>query len=144
VQLRNLLEGKGFQRIVLRKMTTGHYTCKVKLNTKSGIFIIDTGASSSCIAFEYVAYFNLIQEESDVIAAGAGDSNMKTALAPNNVLELEGYLTKNISFVLFDLSHVKKAISMVDPTIVHGILGADYLKKHSAVIDYGRNCMYLK
>ena len=144
MQLRNLLEGKDFQRIVLRKMTTGHYTCKVKLNTKRGIFIIDTGASSSCIAFEYVAYFNLIQEESDVIAAGAGDSNMKTALAPNNVLELEGYLTKNISFVLFDLSHVNKAISKVDPTIVHGILGADYLKKHSAVIDYGRNCMYLK
>ncbi|MDB4175931.1 retroviral-like aspartic protease family protein [Flavobacteriaceae bacterium] len=144
MQLRNLLEGKDFQRIVLRKMTTGHYTCKVKLNTKRGIFIIDTGASSSCIAFEYVAYFNLIQEESDVIAAGAGDSNMKTALAPNNVLELKNHISKNMPFVLFDLSHVKKAISMVDPTIVHGILGADYLKKHSAVIDYGRNCMYLK
>ena len=69
---------------------------------------------------------------------------MKTALALNNVLELEGYLTKNISFVLFDLSHVNIAISKVDPTIVHGILGADYLKKHNAVIDYGRNCMYLK
>lgn len=144
MQLRNLLEGKGFQRIVLRKMTTGHYTCHVKLNTKKGVFIIDTGASSSCIAFEHVSFFNLIQEKSDVIAAGAGDSNMKTALTPNNVLVLKDHISKNMSFVLFDLSHVKKAISMVDPTIVHGILGADYLKKHSAVIDYGRNCMYLK
>jgi len=144
VQLRNLLETKGFQRIVLRKMTTGHYTCRAELNTKKGIFIIDTGASSSCIDFEHVGLFNLIQEKSDVIAAGAGDSNMKTALAQNNVFKLKNHKTKNISFVLFDLSHVKKAISMVDPTIIHGILGADYLKKHSAVLDYGRNCMYLK
>jgi len=144
VQLRNLLEAKGFQRIVLRKMTTGHYTCRAELNTKKGIFIIDTGASSSCIDFEHVGLFNLIQEKSDVIAAGAGDSNMKTALAQNNVFKLKNHKTKNISFVLFDLSHVKKAISKVDPTIVHGILGADYLKKYSAVLDYGRNCMYLK
>ena len=144
MQLRNLLEGKGFQRIVLRKMTTGHYTCHVKLNAKKGVFIIDTGASSSCVGFEHAGIFNLTQQQSDVIAAGAGDSNMKTALALNNVLELKNHISKNMPFVLFDLSHVKKAISKVDPTIVHGILGADYLKKHSAVIDYGRNCMYLK
>lgn len=144
MQLRNLLEGKGFQRIVLRKMTTGHYTCGVKLNSKKGVFIVDTGASSSCVGFEHADIFNLTQEKSDVIVAGAGDSNIKTTFAPNNVLGLKDHSTKNMSFVLFDLSHVNKAISRVDPTIIHGILGADYLKKHSAVIDYGRNCMYLK
>jgi hypothetical protein len=144
VQLRSLLEAKGFQRILLRKMSTGHYTCQVKLNLIKGVFIVDTGASSSCIGLEYVALFNLIKEESDVIAAGAGASNMKTARASNNMLELQKHTTKNISFILFDLSHVNKAISQVDPTIVHGIIGADYLKRYSAVIDYGRNCMYLK
>ena len=144
MQLRNLLEAKGFRRIVLRKMTTGHYTCRAKLNSKKGVFIIDTGASTSCVDFEYTGLFNLVQEKSDVTAAGAGDSNMKTALAPNNILKLEDHQTKNMSFVLFDLSHVKKAIATLDPTIVHGIIGADYLKKHSAVLDYGRNCMYLK
>ena len=144
MQLRNLLEAKGFRRIVLRKMTTGHYTCRVKLNSKKGVFIIDTGASSSCVDFEYTGLFNLVQEKSDVTAAGAGDSNMKTAVSHTNVFELTTHKTKNMSFVLFDLSHVKKAIATLDPTIVHGIIGADYLKKHSAVLDYGRNCMYLK
>ncbi len=91
MQLRNLLEAKGFQRIVLRKMTTGHYTCRAELNTKKGVFIIDTGASSSCIDFEHIGLFNLIQEKSDVIAAGAGDSNMKTALAQNNVFKLKNH-----------------------------------------------------
>ena len=62
MQLRNLLEGKGFQRIVLRKMTTGHYTCHVKLNAKKGVFIIDTGASSSCVGFEHAGIFNLTQQ----------------------------------------------------------------------------------
>jgi hypothetical protein len=143
VEIRNILEAKGFQRIPLHKMTTGHYSCQIKLNSQKGVFILDTGASSSCIGFKYVALFNLNKEESDVIAAGAGSSSMKTALASNNTLQLENHITKNISFVLFDLSHVNKAISQVDPTIVHGILGADYLKKHRAVIDYGRNCMYI-
>ena len=69
---------------------------------------------------------------------------MKTALSHNNIFELTAHKTKNMSFILFDLSHVKKAIATIDPTIVHGIIGADYLKKHSAVLDYGRNCMYLK
>ena len=77
-------------------MTTGHYTCRAILNSKKGVFIIDTGASASCIDFDYVGLFNLIQEKSDITAAGAGDSNMKTALASNNVLKLEDHQTKNI------------------------------------------------
>ncbi len=144
MQLRNLLEAKGFHRILLRKMSTGHYACQVKLNLIKGVFIVDTGASSSCVGLQHVDLFNLIKQESDCIAAGAGGSNMKTALACSNLLELQKHTTKNISFILLDLSHVNKAISQVDPTIIHGILGADYLKRYGAVIDYGRNCMYLK
>lgn len=144
MQLRNLLETKGFQRIPLQKMTTGHYACHVTLNGQKGIFIVDTGASSSCIGLEYATLFHLEIEESDVKAAGAGSSNMKTALSPHNTLQLQKHHTRNMSFVLFDLSHVNNALVQVDALTVHGILGADYLKKHRTVIDYGRNCMFVK
>lgn len=144
MQLRNLLEAKKFHRIPLQKMATGHYACHVILNGQKGIFIVDTGASSSCIGLEYVTLFQLKQEESDVMAAGAGSSNMKTALSSCNTLEIQKHSAKNMTFVLFDLSHVNNALAQVNAITVHGILGADYLKKYRAVIDYGRNCMFVK
>jgi hypothetical protein len=49
-----------------------------------------------------------------------------------------------MDFVLFDLSHVNEALQEVNEAPVHGIIGADFLKATRAVIDYGRNCVYVK
>jgi hypothetical protein len=46
--------------------------------------------------------------------------------------------------VLFDLSHVNEALLQVEEEHIHGIIGADFLKRTRAVIDYGRNCLYVK
>ena len=72
IQLRNFLEQKGFYRIILKRIKSGHYTFKAKINNVSGVFILDTGASNSCIGFTYDSYFNLKKEESKIKAAGAG------------------------------------------------------------------------
>jgi hypothetical protein len=143
-QLRNLLEGKGFYRIPLRKIKSGHYTFSAKINSISGIFILDTGASTSCIGFSNDTYFNLINEESKIKAAGAGAINMKTEIAKNNTITIGSWNLNRIDFVLFDLSHVNEALKQVEESPVHGIIGADFLKQSRAVIDYGRNCFYVK
>ncbi|MGJ8665036.1 MAG: retropepsin-like aspartic protease [Patiriisocius sp.] len=144
MQLREILETKGFVRVPLKAMASGHYSCVIKLNGIKGTFIVDTGASTSCIGFDFIDYFKLKSIESDVIAAGAGATDMKTQLSENNKLTLGKHITQKMNFVLFDLSHVNKALSQIDPNVVHGIIGADYLKNNRAVIDYGRNCLYLK
>lgn len=143
-QIKNLLEENGFYRIPLKKLKSGHYIFSAKINSISGIFIIDTGASSSCIGFDNDSYFNLNNEESLIKAAGAGAINMKTEIAKNNSLEIGSWKITRIDFVIFDLSHVNEALNQVDETPVHGIIGADFLKKTRAVIDYGRNCFYVK
>ena len=143
-QLRNLLEEGGFYRIPLKKIKSGHYTFSAKINAIWGIFILDTGASSSCIGFNNDSYFNLNNEESLIKAAGAGAINMKTEIAKNNSIEIGSWKISNFDFVIFDLSHVNEALNQVDETPIHGIIGADFLKKNRAVIDYGRNCFYLK
>ena len=143
-QLRKLLEGKGFYRIPLRKIKSGHYTFSAKINSISGIFILDTGASTSCIGFSNDSYFNLINEESKIKAAGAGAINMKTEIAKNNSISIGFWNLHRIDFVLFDLSHVNEALLQVEESPVHGIIGADFLKQSRAVIDYGRNCFYVK
>ena len=143
-QLRNLLQEGGFYRIPLKKIKSGHYTFSAKINAIWGIFILDTGASSSCIGFNNDSYFNLNNEESLIKAAGAGAINMKTEIAKNNSIEIGSWKISNFDFVIFDLSHVNEALNQVDETPIHGIIGADFLKKNRAVIDYGRNCFYLK
>ncbi|MGY8932610.1 MAG: retropepsin-like aspartic protease family protein [Flavobacteriales bacterium] len=143
-QLRNLLQEGGFYRIPLKKTKSGHYTFSAKINAISGIFILDTGASSSCIGFNNDSYFNLNNEESLIKAAGAGAINMKTEIAKNNSIAIGSWKISHFDFVIFDLSHVNEALNQVDETPIHGIIGADFLKKTRAVIDYGRNCFYLK
>ena len=143
-QLRSLLEGNGFYRIPLKKLNTGHYKFSAKINNAKGDFILDTGASTSCIGFSNESYFFLNSEESKIKAAGAGAINMKTEIAKNNSLSIGSWALSQIDFVVFDLSHVNEALAQVNENPVHGIIGADFLKQTRAVIDYGRNCFYVK
>jgi len=144
MQLRNFLEEAGFFRIPLKKLATGHYLFPAKINNVLGNFILDTGASTSCVGFSNSAHFGLIGEESIIMAAGAGAINMETMLSRNNKFEIHNREIRNMDFVLFDLSHVNEALVQVHQGPVHGIIGADFLKEYRAVIDYGRNCFYIK
>ncbi len=144
MQLRDLLEKKGFYRIPLKKLKSGHYRFSAKINSVSGDFILDTGASTSCIGFDSITCFFLKSEPSKIKAAGAGAINMKTKLARNNNITIGSWNLANIDFVLFDLSHVNEALQQVEENSIHGIIGADFLKQTRAVIDYGRNCFYVK
>ena len=138
------MESKGFFRIPLQKLKTGHYKLPVKVNGKTGHFILDTGASNSCIGFASIDRFLMHAEESKVKAAGAGANNMMTQIANNNTFSIGKKSKISMTFVLFDLSHVNSALSQVLEPPVQGILGADFLKESRAVIDYGRNVLFIK
>jgi len=144
MQLRKFIEAHGFYRIPLKKLITGHYLFSAKINGVKGNFILDTGASTSCIGFSESERFSLISEESLIKAAGAGATNMETLLSRENTFAIKEWKIKDMDFVLFDLSHVNEALRQVEEKAVHGIIGADFLKHHRAVIDYGRNCFYVK
>lgn len=142
--LRKFLEAQDFYRIPLKRLTTGHYLFNAKINGVSGRFILDTGASTSCVGFAYSSLFSLIKEDSLIRAAGAGATNMETMLSHNNLFTVGKWNTHNMSFVLFDLSHVNHALIHAQEEPIQGIIGAEFLKSHRAVIDYGRNCFYIK
>jgi hypothetical protein len=142
--LRTFLEAEGFYRIPLKKLATGHYLFSGKINGISGDFILDTGASTSCVGLSDSSHFLLISEESIIKAAGAGAINMETMLSRKNTFTINSWEIKNMDFVLFDLSHVNDALTQAEEKPIHGIIGADFLKMHRAVIDYGRNCFYIK
>tara|TARA_R110000850_G_scaffold277058_1_gene421923 strand:- start:169826 stop:170266 length:441 start_codon:yes stop_codon:yes gene_type:complete len=142
--LRNFLESKNFKRVALKKINSNHFEVIAKINGVSGNFILDTGASNSCIGSDSIDHFKLSVNESEVKAAGAGATNMLTQIAEGYTLEIGAWKRKKVDFVVFDLVHVNEALQLADADAVNGILGADVLKASRAVIDYGRNCIYLK
>ena len=142
--LKKVLKKKNYVAIKLKKIKTNHLELKAKINGKKGRFILDTGASNSCVGFDKVTYFKIDAQESETKAAGAGATDMETQQSVNNWLQIGKWKTKKSHLVLFDLSHVNTALTDHHAKKVHGIIGADILEKGKAIIDYQKKILYLK
>ena len=125
-------------------MVTNHMELNAKINGVAGRFILDTGASNSCVGIGMIDFFKIQAEKSETKAAGAGAIDMETQQSENNFLEIGKWKNKNFSLVLFDLVHVNKALTLHEAEEVYGIIGADILQKGKAIIDYNKNVLYLK
>lgn len=144
MNLKNLLRRKGFVKIKLKKINTNHFEIKATINGVKGRFILDTGASNSCVDVSLASKFKLEVEDSETKAAGAGAIGMETKISSKNTLKLKEWSFNNCTLVLLDLTHVNTALTEHDAKAVHGIIGADILEKGKAIIDYNKKCVYLK
>ena len=130
--------------VPIERFITGHIACHVALNGNAATFIIDTGASFTCVDIEDANLFGLQTEESETKAAGAGATDMNTLIAHNNRLEIGDFISMDHSIILIDLSHVNKGLTDYGADKIQGILGADLFEKSSATIDYGNMTLVLK
>lgn len=142
--LHHTLREKGYKRIKFKISKTQHLLVKGKINGIEGSFILDTGASNSCVDFEGITRYSLSATDSDTKAAGAGGIGMATQTSVKNTLKLGRWTDKNFGLVIFDMSHVNEALRQYKAKPVHGIIGADILMKGKAIIDYYNHCVYLK
>lgn len=142
--LKKFLLQKDYSLIKLTKTTTQHLQLTCSINNVTGDFILDTGASNSCVDFRYADYFELETEDSKVRAAGAGASNMLTRASNKNKINIGGWCFKEFNLVLFDMSHVNRALVEHESEVIHGIIGADILNTGKAIIDYKKKRLYLK
>lgn len=142
--LHDFLIAKGYIKIKLKLAKTNHFELKASINGVKGHFILDTGASSSCIGLNAIETFKLNAEESLVKAAGAGAMDMETQISKKNAIKIGKWKKQNVVLILFNLTHVNTALINHNATPVDGIIGADILKKGKAVIDYEKKYLYLK
>jgi len=141
--LKKFLLDKDYHCIKLKKTTTNHFEIKVKINGIKGRFILDTGASNSCVGFDEISTFNLTTEDSEHKAAGAGTTEIDTEISKKNKLEIGKFKLKKVNLVLLDLSHINNALVKQNADTVNGIIGADILEKGKAIIDYKKKNLYL-
>lgn len=142
--LKDFLAEKGYSKIKLKLTKTNHFEIKAQINGVKGRFILDTGASSSCVGFDAIEAFNLKIEDSEIKAVGAGASNMQTMLSKTNTIKIGKWKKQRFSLVIFDLTHVNQGLMLHNAESVNGIIGADILKKGKGIIDYEKKYLYLK
>ncbi len=142
--LKKFLLAQGFSVLELERTQTDHFAVEAVLNGIAGRFIVDTGASNTCVGLDRITHFDMESEVSEVKAAGAGSAELETAVSADNHLLVGAWEQSGLQVVLIDLSHVNQALvsHLADP--VDGILGADILRLGRAVIDYRKNRLYLK
>lgn len=142
--LQQFLLRNNYTKVKLHLTKTNHFEIIGKINNVKGIFILDTGASSSCVGKDKIEKFKLSVADSEVKAAGAGAIDMDTQISKNNSVKFRKWKLPKVQLVVFDLSHVNTALENHNSKPVDGIIGADILKKGKAVIDYQKKYLYLK
>ena len=142
--LYQLLRPKGYTRVRLQTLPTNHYVLVATLNGVEGRFILDTGASTTCVSAELTAHFHLNAKPSEEKASSASANELDTEVAHHNELVIGSWSSKRRSVVLFDMQAVNHALQKLDIKSVDGIIGADILQSTKAVIDYQNDWLYLK
>ena len=142
--LYQLLRSKGYTRVRLQTLPTNHYAVVATLNGVNGRFILDTGASSTCVSTELAVHFHLNAKPSEEKASSASANELYTEVAHHNTLKIGSWSSKRRSVVLFDMQAVNLALQKLEIESVDGIIGADILQSTKAVIDYQNDWLYLK
>ncbi len=143
MSLKKLLRKKGYSVADLKKTKTNHFEVRAMINGIKGRFILDTGASNSCVGLNEIERFNLITEASEHKAAGAGTTEIETQISSENKLKIGDFRIKKVSLVVLDLEHINNALTKQEAKSVNGIIGADILEQGKAVIDYNKKKLYL-
>ncbi|CAM3332244.1 Acid protease [Flavobacterium longum] len=142
--LPEILQKEKYKKIRFTVSKTNHLLVNASINGVKGRFILDTGASNSCVDFQDVTQFKLTPEHSKTRAAGAGATGMFTQIAQDNILKIGRWQHKSFSLIVFDMSHVNAALKEHKAKPVKGILGADVLMHGKAIVDYANHFVYLK
>ena len=142
--LSDFLKNKSYFRIKMHAIASNHFKIISKINGVKGVFILDTGASSTFIDISLKDKFKLKSKTSLIEASGAGPNKLTTQLSKNNSIKIGSWESEKFQILLIDLSNVNNAFASIKTQAVDGIIGADILKTGNGILDYEKRYLYLK
>lgn len=120
-----------------------HLAVKGKIGRRNIRLVVDTGASQTVFdknrIEELIGHHDF--EKTDTLSSGLGTNDMESHLVKIRGLKIGDIEIKNEKVVLLDLSHVNRSYEMMKMKPIDGVLGGDILKRHKAVIDYGKKTL---
>ena len=142
--LKTILKPHAFFSIKLKKTKSQHLVAQLNINKKEGLFLIDTGASNSCISIDKEVYFSIKRKQDELEMSGAGNEKLKANPSYNSTIDYKGSFLVNLKFFLLDMNAINSSLSEQGSSTIDGIIGADFLKRTNAVIDYKSKNLFLK
>ena len=130
-------------KIPLRLSKSQHLIGEFTLNGKAAVFLIDTGASNSCVDKTRADYFNLEAEGDNLPLQGAGQEKLFAQSSDKSSLCYFDKEIHHLSFMLIDMDTINAALVEQEEEKIDGIIGADVLHKKKAIIDYHQCCLYV-
>lgn len=142
--LKKLLISQGYIAHTIRLASkSGHIVTKASINGYEGRFIIDTGASASCVNQEMYKEFQLETEYMER-QIGTASGSLRPRISHNNTLELSDWSDQDVTLLSMDMSFINNALKTEGMRSIQGLLGADFLIDTNAIIDYKGKKIYLK
>jgi predicted aspartyl protease len=142
--LKKLLLSKGYLSHQLRIASkSGHIVTKARINGYTGRFIIDTGASATCVNQELYKEFQMETEFMDR-QIGTASGSLRPRISHKNTLELGDWSDQDTTLLSMDMSYINNALKTEGMHSIQGLLGADFLISSQAIIDYKGKKIYLK
>ena len=123
---------------------SNHILIECEINYVSGIFIIDTGASNSCVNYFLASKFNIEFEVSIDKASSATDEINEIFNSKKNILKIGDFQKNDFDLVLFDMTFINNSLKEKGVSKVDGIIGGDILNELNACINYKRKEISLK
>jgi len=126
------------KEIILRFELTNsnHILVECDINYVKGTFIVDTGASNSCINYLSAAKFDIEYEVSNEKASSATDKINEIFNSKKNILKIGDFQKNDFDLVLFDMTFINNSLKEKGVSEVDGIIGGDILNKLKACINY--------
>ena len=116
--------------------SSNHILIECEINYVSGIFIVDTGASNSCINYLSASKFDVEFEVSNETASSATNEINETYYSKNNKLKIGDFQKNDFDLMLFDMTFINNSLKEKGVSDVDGIIGGDILNELNVCINY--------
>jgi len=142
--LAEFLSHHGFRRHTLVRNQIGHLQLVGLLQNAPVDILLDTGAASTVVDLSYCTAKGIPTRETGKLGGGAGGITLAIHALDGATLSLDGYVLRSDGIYAVDLTHVNEGLVTKGASRVQGVLGADVLTYHQAVIDYATMSLFLR
>ncbi|MGB1972233.1 MAG: aspartyl protease family protein [Flavobacteriaceae bacterium] len=120
-----------------------HLICQLFVNGISGWFLIDTGASNSCLDEKCSDKFLVARQGKELPLTGAGKEKLSAFESQQSTVGTQEKVFAHLVFMLIDMETINMALIDQGNDPIDGIIGADLLRDKKAIIDYQHSRLQL-